>query len=82
MKIKASLLVIATFCSGAAMAQSALEGFYGQVGIGYNDLIPKADNVSATIVNGPYAGQYSRTSRLDSTSELSGGNYFLYTSGH
>jgi outer membrane immunogenic protein len=72
MKIKTFLLVIATLFSGEAMAQSAFEGFYGQVGIGYNDLLPHADNVSATIVNGPYAGKYSRTSTLDSTSEFAG----------
>ena len=73
MKIKLLVAVAATVMAGSVMSQSAFEGFYAQVGIGYNDILPKADNVSATILNGPYAGTYSRTSSLNSTSEFSGG---------
>lgn len=73
MKINFFLVAISSLIASTAMAQSAFEGFYGQIGIGYNDILPKADNVSATIMNGPYAGTYSRTSTLDSTSQFTGG---------
>lgn len=72
MQLKLTAAVAATVVGSQAIAKPAFEGFYGQVGVGYNDISPKADNVSATILNGPYAGTYSRTSTLESTDEFSG----------
>jgi hypothetical protein len=57
MQLKLIAAVAATVVGSQAIAKPAFEGFYGQVGIGYNDISPKADNVSATILNGPYAAQ-------------------------
>jgi outer membrane immunogenic protein len=71
MKLKVSAAVAASVLGSPTMAEPAFEGFYGQVAIGYNDISPKADNVSATILNGPYAGTYARTSTLANTSEFS-----------
>jgi hypothetical protein len=72
--MKNKLLVgIATLAmSGVAMAQSAFEGFYTQVGIGYTDTLPTADNVSLTVNNGPYKGTYARTSTYENTGERTG----------
>jgi len=72
MKIKLMLATAATVMAGTAMAQSAFEGFYAQVGIGLNEAMPKADNVSLTVNNGPFAGQYARNTSYSNTAAFTG----------
>jgi len=45
MKIKLLVAAAATVVASSAMAQSAFEGAYGQLGIGYQDSKPKGTNV-------------------------------------
>lgn len=49
MKKKLLVATIASLIGGTAMAQSAFEGFYGQVGVGYENASPKLSNQSITI---------------------------------
>ena len=44
MKIKLLVAAAATIMAGTAMAQSAFEGAYGQLGIGYQSSKPKTDS--------------------------------------
>jgi hypothetical protein len=61
MKIKLLVAAAATVVASSAMAQSAFEGAYGQVGIGYESMNPGFTN--GTITGGQAAGQgYSITS--------------------
>ena len=67
-KLLLSIAFIAT--SSSAMAQSAFDGFYAQVGIGYTNTSPTADNVTLAIKNGQYAGTYALKSTYKSSNEL------------
>ena len=72
MKNKLFVVVATLTMSSTAIAQSAFEGFYTQVGIGYTDTLPTADNVSLTVNNGPYKGTYARSSTYENTGEFTG----------
>ena len=54
------------------MAQSAFDGVYGQVGIGYSSTSPTSSNGSQTITNNPGAGTYSRSTSNSSTGDFTG----------
>lgn len=45
MKIKLLVVAAATIIASSAMAQSAFEGAYGQLGIGYQSSKPKTDSI-------------------------------------
>ena len=64
--------IAATVFSSPAMAQSAFKGFYTQLGIGFNDVLPSADNVALTLNSGPYAGRYDRKTSYDNAIEFTG----------
>ncbi len=72
MKNKLLLVVTTLTMSSTAAAQSTFQGFYTQVGIGYTDTQPTADNVSLTVNSGPYKGTYARSSTYQNTGEFTG----------
>jgi len=64
--------VAATASPNSAMEQSAFKGFYAQLGIGFNDVLPSADNVSLTLNSGPFAGRYDRKTSYNNIIEFTG----------
>jgi opacity protein-like surface antigen len=55
MKMKLLVAAAATVVASSAMAQSAFEGFYGQLGVGYESIDPSFSN--GTIVSGSATGR-------------------------
>lgn len=56
MKIKLLVAAAATVVASSAMAQSAFEGAYGQIGIGYESVAPSFSGGQVDIGNGRTAG--------------------------
>lgn len=56
MKIKILVTAILSAVASGAMAQSAFEGFYGQVGIGYENNSPSTSSYSINLAISPPAG--------------------------
>jgi outer membrane immunogenic protein len=84
------LLAAALFAASTSVsfAQSAFDGAYGQVGIGYSSASPSSSGGSQTITTAPLAGTYSRSSSFSSSADFTGtvtlgymgtvsGNYLL-----
>jgi hypothetical protein len=70
---KLVLLVPLLACASAsASAQSAFSGFYASADVVMELFIPRADNVTLTVKNGPYAGTYARTAIYPRTFDVSG----------
>ncbi|NQW69213.1 MAG: outer membrane beta-barrel protein [Betaproteobacteria bacterium] len=72
--MKKNLLVAALLSVAATgtMAQSAFDGAYGQVGIGYASASPSGSNGSQTISTAPLVGTYSRSTSFSSTADFTG----------
>jgi outer membrane immunogenic protein len=71
MNIKFLAAALVLFAN-AAMAQSAFDGFYGQLGIGYASTSPKADKASRTFDGPNYKGTINDTIKYDTTSDIAG----------
>jgi outer membrane immunogenic protein len=75
--MKKKLLAIALFsATTGAMAQSAFEGFYGQLGIGMQSVSPTLKNNSITAPNGT---NYNLNSSVDNTNSFTGTATLGYT---
>jgi len=68
------LLAAALLASSATgvFAQSAFDGAFGQVGIGYSSTSPSGNSGSQTISTAPYVGTYSRSTSFSSTADFTG----------
>jgi hypothetical protein len=69
------LLVAALFAASTsgAFAQSAFDGAYGQVGIGYSSTTPSSSNGSQTFTTAPFAGTtVNRSTSYSSASDFTG----------
>jgi len=58
--------------SAVASAQSAFDGAFGQLGIGYSSASPSGNSGSQTISTAPYVGTYSRSTSFSSTADFTG----------
>jgi len=81
MKIKLLVAAAATVVASSAMAQSAFQGFYGQVGVGYESMDPGFS--SGTITSGSASGRAYTMSSSNGNSFVGNvgiGAYFPVTS--
>jgi hypothetical protein len=81
MKIKLLVAAAATVVASSAMAQSAFQGFYGQVGVGYESIDPSFS--SGTITSGSTNGRPYTISSSNGNSIIGNigiGAYFPVTS--
>jgi hypothetical protein len=81
MKIKLLVAAAATVVASSAMAQSAFEGFYGQIGVGYESVDPGFS--SGTVTAGTASGRSYQISSSNSnsfTGNIGIGAYFPVTS--
>jgi hypothetical protein len=80
MKIKLLVAAAATVVASSAMAQSAFEGFYGQLGVGYESVDPGISN--GTMTSGTASGRaytFSSSNSNSFTGSVGIGAYFPVT---
>ena len=80
MKMKLLVVAAATVVASSAMAQSAFEGFYGQIGVGYESVDPGISN--GTMTSGTASGRaytFSSSNSNSFTGSVGIGAYFPVT---